>query len=162
MVLTIVYMPLCACIYVVPSVNASVWECFRCVRPWDGSFYNTSANFCLAIHVTNLTKQLFVLAGSLLSVRCSSQNFRQGGQGLAEGACGDNVCALCETEDTPCPKCWQGNPTATVCDCPNDHVWFDEQHTTEAFNKILARAIFQCSQDAPKTNWPWVKELCAV
>jgi len=89
-----------------------------------------------------------------------SQSFRQGGQGLAEGACGDNVCALCETEDTPCPKCWQGNPTATVCDCPNDHVWYDEQHTSAAFNKLLARTFFQCSQDAPNMNWPWVEELC--
>eukprot|EP00903_Cladosiphon_okamuranus_P017948 g16515.t1 len=89
-----------------------------------------------------------------------TQNFRQGGQGLAEGSCGDNVCALCETDDSPCPKCWLGNPTATICKCPNDHVFFDDNHTTAAFNSLFARATYQCSLEAPNMSMAFVPQLC--
>ncbi len=106
------------------------------------------------------TEPLFVLARSSFPVLFSSQNFRQGGQGLAEGSCGDNVCALCETDDSPCRKCWQGNPTATVCKCPNDHIFFDDNHTTAAFNSLFARAVFQCSLETPTIGMAFVPQLC--
>eukprot|EP00904_Undaria_pinnatifida_P002403 jgi/Undpi1/12163/HiC_scaffold_5.g01839.m1 len=69
-------------------------------------------------------------------------------------------CALCADTTFPCQTCFEGNPSATVCDDPETHIFWDDRHFTTAVNQILGDAIRQCAKDSPNYDQPWVGVLC--
>lgn len=69
-------------------------------------------------------------------------------------------CALCADRDSPCQNCYQGFPSATMCEDPETRVFWDIRHFTTAFHRILAEAVRQCSKDCPNYDHPWVELLC--
>ena len=71
-------------------------------------------------------------------------------------------CALCADDVSPCQNCYQGNPSATVCDDPETRVFWDNRHFTTDVHRILAEAIGQCSKDEPNYDRDWVELLCPM
>ena len=69
-------------------------------------------------------------------------------------------CDFCADQTSPCQNCYQGNPSATVCDDPEKYVFWDSLHFTTSVHQVLAEAIRQCSKDEPNYDQPWVEELC--
>ena len=69
-------------------------------------------------------------------------------------------CALCADLTTPCQTCYQGNPSATVCDTPETYIFWDSLHLTTEVHKLLAEAIRQCAKDVPNYDRPFVAILC--
>ena len=69
-------------------------------------------------------------------------------------------CALCADATTPCQTCYQGNPSATVCDTPETYMFWDPLHLTTEVHKLLAEAIRQCAKDFPNYDRPFVAILC--
>lgn len=69
-------------------------------------------------------------------------------------------CALCADLTSPCQNCYQGNPSATVCDTPETYIFWDTLHLTTEVHKILAEATRQCAKDSPNYDRPLVALLC--
>ncbi|CBN74389.1 GDSL-like lipolytic enzyme [Ectocarpus siliculosus] len=69
-------------------------------------------------------------------------------------------CVLCQDQMSPCQNCLVDPPTVSVCDSPDEHIFWDGLHTTDAFNKVFANAVFECSKDELDGSQPWVGKLC--
>ena len=78
--------------------------------------------------------------------------------GRAEGC--REECALWADSTTPCQNCFEGNPSATVCDDPETYIFWDGIHFTTDAHRIFGDAVRQCSKDDPDYDQPWVEVLC--
>ena len=103
--------------------------------------------------------QLFRFA-CILSRSLPRNTFRNIQGDRAIGCQGE--CDLCADLTSPCQNCFEGNPSATVCDDPEKYLFWDNLHFTTGFHQILAEAIRQCAKDEPSYNQPWVAELCPL
>lgn len=78
--------------------------------------------------------------------------------GRAEGC--QEECALCADTTSPCQTCFEGNPSATMCEDPETFIFWDVVHFTTAVHEVLGDAIRQCSKDFPDYDRAWVDVLC--
>lgn len=69
-------------------------------------------------------------------------------------------CAICADDSFPCQSCFNGNPSATVCDDPSSYIFLDTIHLTAEFHEIVAESVRECSEDRPDYDRPWVEVLC--
>lgn len=69
-------------------------------------------------------------------------------------------CALCADDYFPCQNCFEGNPSATVCDDPDTYIFWDETHLTAGVHEIVGQAIRECAEDNPDYDITWVGMLC--
>eukprot|EP00904_Undaria_pinnatifida_P002394 jgi/Undpi1/12155/HiC_scaffold_5.g01831.m1 len=59
-------------------------------------------------------------------------------------------------------NCYEGNPSATVCEDPEKYVFWDSLHFTTSVHEVVASAIRQCAKDEPNYDTPWVEFLCPM
>lgn len=69
-------------------------------------------------------------------------------------------CALCADTSFPCQTCFEGNPSAVVCDNPDTYIFWDTIHLTGKFHQIVAESVRECSEDNPDYGRAWVEVLC--
>eukprot|EP00904_Undaria_pinnatifida_P002396 jgi/Undpi1/12157/HiC_scaffold_5.g01833.m1 len=105
-------------------------------------------------------------SGSALTDPCLVPDFAvdfqaeiMGTQADRDSGCQEE-CALCADDSFPCQTCFEGNPSATVCDDPDTYIFWDETHLTAGVHEIVGEAIRECAEDNPDYDITWVGMLC--